>query len=745
VLLLILLAVGQPLPDSGSAAPDTATQDVIFYGGKRVVFFARTNEVVLLDSAWVRYRDMRVRSDSIHYDIRKRTLGAHGRIAFATATESIGGTLLLYNVDTRRGMVRFARTQVENGFFTANEAWLVKERVLNAQRGTFTTCELERPHYDFYGPRVKLLMDDVAVTEPVLLRLFRVPVLAAPFWLVPVASERKSGLMAFKVGQALDQGWYAKGISYYWVINDYSDATFYLDVMTLKGVQFRTEGVYKVLPFARGSVQGSYIREWDSQRQRYAFNALHSSRFFLGTDLNAQAEFLSDRTYAPDYGEEPPEWLKQDVKSHAELRREFRGIGSVSAIAQQLTSFAGHYRSASLPSVRFSFRQRPLFGGWNLSPSASFGHRTDDYLDSTNAVDTLRLRDLRANAAVGLSGPAYALGPLGTATVSDRVEFSGNRSYRNDSLTNRPRGLSNSLDAGLEQRFLGTALLTEAVKVSHSMGLADSVLVTPGYTGSVTGRLALSRVFTVEAMGIRSVLHQVIPSIGLGYEPTVEPDGLFGRVSLLDPASAGLHVGLVNDFQAKVGEDRTKVNLGQVGLNTSVDLTDFALQPLSVTATVQPIPLFGRAESIPSAFTGSIQWNGYGGIDVDPLGLGESYSSATSVTFEYRPRDTLRGIIRGVQTSVNHTLSRSDQMVTGSLSLILPGWRFGLGSFGYNFTERELTNYNVSIWRDLHCWEALGSITRLGNTLRYDFEVRIKKLPDVKFGRSTFRPFLPGT
>ncbi|MEO0082707.1 MAG: putative LPS assembly protein LptD, partial [candidate division WOR-3 bacterium] len=204
-------------------AADTVGQDTVFYGAQLVRFLARTEEVVLLDSAWVRYRDMTVYSDSIHYDTKLHRLTALGDVLFTSGDQNITGNLLQYDIDTRKGMMRTAWTEVENGFFWAEEVWLVRERVLNARQGHYTTCDHAPPHYSFPGPRTKLYMDDIAIAQPVVFRLFGAPILAAPFWLVPVASKRKSGIMPFKVGNAKGQGWYAKNLAYYWVVNDYSD------------------------------------------------------------------------------------------------------------------------------------------------------------------------------------------------------------------------------------------------------------------------------------------------------------------------------------------------------------------------------------------------------------------------------------------------------------------------------------------------------------------------------------------
>jgi hypothetical protein len=747
VLLLALLLIAQP---ADTTAADSSRRDIVYYGGKRVIFFAKTEEVVLLDSAWVRYRDMSVYSDSIHYDVKRHQLSAHADVLFTSGSENITGNLLRYDVDSRKGMMRTAYTKVENGFFRANEVWLVRERVLDARGGSFTTCDREHPHYAFYGPRVKLLMDDVAITQPVLFKLFNTPVLAAPFWMVPVASKRKSGLMPFKIGNSSTEGFYSKNLAYYWVINDYSDMTFYGDVMTKRGLQGRAEAVYLVEPYALGNVNASYIREWDTQRQRYSVNAVHESgRFLFDSELKGQLDLMSDATYVPDYSEEQLEWLKPDVFSYGQISKSLRRVGSVSVLAQQKTEFANHRRWADLPSVRLSFSQRPLFAGWGLSPSASFLHHTQDLLDSTNTLDTARFRDLKGNAGLGISGPAYSLGPLGQATVSEHLGFSEARSYHNDSPYEQPRSVSSGLAANLDQRFLGTLSLTEGVGLTQSDNLRDSLPVKVRYTGSVSSRVTLYRVFSVTAFGMRGLLHSVTPTAALSYEPKVDSGPLFGRPHLLDPDVARVNFGLGNTFQAKVDTLRTKRDLGMVNFSSSYDLKSDSsplkrLSPLRGTALIQPL----QGSNLRLAVDASA------GFDFASLDLSKDYSIATTLNWNRIGSDSTRAE-RGFQLSLNHTFSQSASgttvrvihMVTGTAAVAIPGWKLSLTDFGYNFAaeypQKKITNYGLLLTKDLHCWEAFAKLQRLGDRWSYDFEIRIKKLPDLKVGKGTFGSLLP--
>jgi lipopolysaccharide assembly outer membrane protein LptD (OstA) len=57
--------------------------------------------------------------------------------------------------------------------------------------------------------------------------------------------------------------------------------------------------------------------------------------------------------------------------------------------------------------------------------------------------------------------------------------------------------------------------------------------------------------------------------------------------------------------------------------------------------------------------------------------------------------------------------------------------------------SQKLVDYSLDLTRDLHCWEFLFSMSRLGDHLIYDFKLRIKALPDVAIGKGLFGFLLP--
>ncbi len=742
-MLWLTLLLLRPIPDTLLPPVDSISTDIVYYGGYRVIFLAQENRVILLDSAWVRYHDMTVYSDSIDYNIKTNTLSAYNSAKFTTPTEEVIGNELHYNVNSRRGMMRKARTKVENGFLSATEIWLVKERVINARSAEFTTCDHHPPHYIFFGPRVKLLMDDMAITQPVVLRIGKVPILAAPFWLVPVASKRKSGLMPFKVGNSKDQGYYAKGISYYWVINDYADATFLADIMTRKGIQIRSEGVWIVEPIVRGSVQGAYIKEiWDSSnlgRPRYNFNIASSGYMPPTTNFDIQMELISDTAYAPDYAEDRLDWLKQEIFSYAALRQRFHRIGRLTLRGERKIYYMRHYQYSNLPALSFNFTPQNLPGNWILSPNISFARRVEQW-DSAG-IDTIHSRRITPGLSLNLTSPDY---PWGRLDITDQLNLAEiRRHYRGNQ--NTVLAGSHLITVSTSQKVLGIFNTSEGLNINHVVKTDTLLNIEPSYSIYLTTSLSLFRVFGLPNSYIHGILHTLTPILQLNYQPQVVPDGLFGKLNL-KPKQALVFLGINNSLQAKIGKTKRKVDLGTVNLLTSLEAIKLQPTPINITINLKPLTLIPENDSAPTRNAFNLWIEGSLSFHPESLKFREDYYFLTSFSWNSKrtPEDT--AAIQhemGWEVRLNHSFGKKQHMLTGAVSFSFGGWRLGINSLGYNFIQRQLTDYAINLWRDLHCWEATFNISGLGKTWRYDFEARIKKLPDVRFGKSTFRTFLP--
>jgi lipopolysaccharide assembly outer membrane protein LptD (OstA) len=735
ILNLVLLVITQT---------DT-TQKVVNYSSKNIVYYPKENRILLLDSATVSYQDIEVNGDSIEYDIKSKTLRAFKDVKFLTATEKVDGITLYYSLDSKRGYMQKANTTVENGFVNGQQIWLIKEKTLQILNGYYTTCDHNPPHYYFFATQSKILLDNTAIAQNIVMKIQGVPCAVAPFWFFPISKNRKSGLLPFKFGQSNTEGRYAKGVAYYLVINDYADMTFMLDVMEKKGFQPKIEGVYIINPFARGQFLGSYIYELDTKRGRYSFNGQHRSQFLFQSNLEAYIDIQSDQNYLPDYAENQAQWLKKEVYSQVSINRDFENIGRFSLTTERRQDFDKKILDWKFPSLSINFYRIPLINNWSLTPGVSFTNTATKY-DSSYTNPQEENIDVRLiNGRFGISNPRTFLGvfdlPVNLSFRAARDEIIGVSVSKSQTL-NAGTGISSS------QTIFQALNVSEGIRYNQSVSYnedtrSSSVLYNFDFNSNIT----LYRLFGINHFGIDNILHRVTPNIGLSLIPAIKQYSTWGIPRLdTNPQSANISFSLNNFFQGKINKSNEKKDFANLVLQSNYDIKEKILSPLSVNSDLYLINRNNIHWTTNVGFTYPWQNKPISQARISALSINNSFN------YTYTKRDTVRMQDLGLNFTLNHfytansdglsPLASQANMLNAVISVAPVGWRFDF-STNYNFIENRITDYSLSIWKDLHCWEAIVNINRFGSQWAYDFKVRIKKIPDVAVGKGLLGFVLP--
>ncbi|MCP4310904.1 MAG: LPS-assembly protein LptD [Bacteroidetes bacterium] len=98
------------------------------------------------------------------------------------------------------------------------------------------------------------------------------------------------------------------------------------------------------------------------------------------------------------------------------------------------------------------------------------------------------------------------------------------------------------------------------------------------------------------------------------------------------------------------------------------------------------------------------------------------WSVRVDYSFSYsKPKDVSR-VIQTVRASGDFSLT--------------PNWKIGFNS-GYDLDRKQFTTTNLSIYRDLHCWEMRISVVPFGNYKSYNFQINAKSsiLSDLKYNK----------
>ena len=118
----------------------------------------------MLGKADVTYREVNLTADRVTFDSSTDRMRAEGSPVLNDGNDRITGFAMTYDLNTRQGTVYEGRTTYERGFIHGERVRRVSENVLEVAEGTYSTCDLEEPHYHFGSTRMKVMIQKRTMT-----------------------------------------------------------------------------------------------------------------------------------------------------------------------------------------------------------------------------------------------------------------------------------------------------------------------------------------------------------------------------------------------------------------------------------------------------------------------------------------------------------------------------------------------------------------------------------------------------
>jgi lipopolysaccharide assembly outer membrane protein LptD (OstA) len=678
------------------------------YYARKIEYHIEENLIVLTDSAMAQYKSISVFAETIEYNVETKVVRAYGHPILIEKEDTIVGTMMVYNIETQRGMVNVGRTKMEKGFFTGDTILKVGEKTLNVLDGNFTTCENEPPHYTFYAKRMKVYANDMVICEPVILNIKGIPVFAVPFWFFPIKKGRHSGFLFPKVGKGSTEGRYVRNLTYFWATNDYSDLTFTFDIFEKKGIKSFVNGRYIVTPFLSGEISGSYINDVSVKSKRWNFYMNHQQNLGNRLSLNAHANFVSDADYNVDYSEEEVVQLNKEIESYLSVSKSWSGA-NLSILLNERRDLSKNTIDRRIPRIGFSLSSRRII------PVKEGGT------------------------------PRIYNQPL--------VSFSSrfiNKTHKDDDTTYTNYGLANNM------KFQSPMKVLSYFTVSPSLTVWENV-----YDEDVYGNRYPIRSYYSTSLAFNTVIygiskgglwrfekfrHVIKPSISYNYSPEEKDPQRYYSLEGMGVGSAQKNVAfsLSNLIQTKgeFGGKERKINLLTVNTSASYNfkLEEEPLSNIRNSIEIEPIREFStRIE---------LQHNPYD-WELKNFTVRTNLRLQGKLATGERGEEGITGGSRIWRMNLTHNYVKgigdqidSQQLFGGIDTWITKNWKIGYKT-RYDFKEKSLISQTLSIYRNIHCWQAQFSWNSYGGRWKYDFKIEIKKIPEIKVTKGVFGIFIP--
>ncbi|HEX9007514.1 MAG TPA: putative LPS assembly protein LptD [Bacteroidota bacterium] len=279
--------------------------------------------------------------------------------------ETYHGSVITYNFRTKKGKIDLGKTEIERGWYYGEAIKKVDEKDLFVEDGRYTTCELEHPHYYFFSPKMKIQLGDKIVAEPITLVIGDVPVFALPFGIFPTERGRRSGLIAPAYGESAQRGRYLTHLGYYWATNDYMDVNVRADGYSKGGYVLYSDLRYALRYNFSGGISASYGKTIIGERgdpdyrndQEWNLHLTHNQEFDPTTRLLVDFMFTSG-SYFRNTSNNLNDLLRQNVVSNATLTKYWEGTpNSMTLNLRRDQNLSTGEISEILPNINFTRSQ----------------------------------------------------------------------------------------------------------------------------------------------------------------------------------------------------------------------------------------------------------------------------------------------------------------------------------------------------------------------------------------------------
>ncbi|MEI8033391.1 MAG: putative LPS assembly protein LptD [Chlorobiaceae bacterium] len=321
-ILSIFLLIMQPgracLSAAGKGAGQKLDAPIGVAGLKSPVEFSAKDSLVYnLESKtmelWGRARlnhgQSSIRAPQILVELDKSLVRASGAPAsserpaeqafFSDRAGSFTADAISYNIRSGRGETANVSSSSPLVTFTGREVTRKEGGELSISEGTFTTCDLEEPHYWFSASRMSVIPDKKITASSLVMylhpelfsrRLPAIPVLFLPYMEFPLEGVRSSGLLSPGFGSDSERGFYLSHLGYFWAASDNLDLRLEGDISVNGSWRLADRARYTKPGELKGEVTGEY-RSYPSGRDWNA-SMVHNQIFdpTARLDVNARLQ-----------------------------------------------------------------------------------------------------------------------------------------------------------------------------------------------------------------------------------------------------------------------------------------------------------------------------------------------------------------------------------------------------------------------------------------------------------------------
>jgi len=273
-------SVSLPPTDSLRAKADTVKtpppksdiETTINYSARDSIRAQVDNKMIwLYGDAKIVYGEIELEADEIVIDYGNNTLTAHGsrdslgnRVGypiFKNGQELYETKDIIYNFKTKRARISEVVTQQGDAYIGGDVVFKNEKGELLSRRNSYTTCNLEHPHFRIRASKTKAIPNDKIVAGPFYLEFNDIPLpIGFLFGMFPSPRRSASGIIVPAYGEERRRGFFLKGGGYFFDISEYVKLALTADIYSKGGHALYANSSYLKRYHYSGTVNFAYSK-----------------------------------------------------------------------------------------------------------------------------------------------------------------------------------------------------------------------------------------------------------------------------------------------------------------------------------------------------------------------------------------------------------------------------------------------------------------------------------------------------
>lgn len=263
------------------------------------------------------FQGQHIRADKARIFSRVRQVQLFGNVEIMDAKNTIVGERVFLDYDNNTGIIYDGYVQSGSVLFAGSELRKTGDSEYLVAGADYTTCTNCPASWSFTGSTVRAELGGYAYIKNAILHVGAVPIFWFPYLIVPLKSDRQSGVLTPGF-ELTGSGGFAFSVPYFWAISESSDATIELKNYSKRGLKALGEYRYVLSPTSEGSINAATLRdegistdgrlnryrspeEQNKPLDRWFIRSAHYQEMPDGGVFRAQVNLASDLQYPKDF------------------------------------------------------------------------------------------------------------------------------------------------------------------------------------------------------------------------------------------------------------------------------------------------------------------------------------------------------------------------------------------------------------------------------------------------------------